>query len=286
MYAALLHQELVLAVSEAAKVRENPAYLNQEVYRCPRCRKPVILVLSQKAEPFFKHYQVFRGLGEQEEHRQGKTLLKAALTAAGLPARLEVPLADGALRADVLANPGLAFEVQCAPLGQEEFAHRHALYRSIGIKDIWLVGRRHYLGEKLKQTQLIFFRENQLWGSYYLEIHQADSLLRLKYQVQQAPLSQQLVYRQEDFPLDGEGIAALWRFRPLLPPPEAADWLKERQYLDQQLKEKSRLGQKLGELMYLRGYTLADLPQEAFSHWRKPGEPSWLAGFLQQKTSP
>lgn len=53
MYAALLNKELVLAVSEAGKVRENPAYLNQEVYRCPRCQKPVILVLSQKAEPFF-----------------------------------------------------------------------------------------------------------------------------------------------------------------------------------------------------------------------------------------
>ncbi|MGO3386686.1 MAG: competence protein, partial [Lactobacillus delbrueckii] len=36
MYAALLNKELVLAVSEAGKVRENPAYLNQEVYRCPR----------------------------------------------------------------------------------------------------------------------------------------------------------------------------------------------------------------------------------------------------------
>ena len=39
MYAALLNKELVLAVSEAGKVRENPAYLNQEVYRCPRCQR-------------------------------------------------------------------------------------------------------------------------------------------------------------------------------------------------------------------------------------------------------
>lgn len=286
MYAALLNKELVLAVSEAGKVRENPAYLNQEVYRCPRCQKPVILVLSQKAEPFFKHYQAYRGLGEQEEHRQGKMLLKAALTAAGLNAKTEVPLADGALRADVLATPLLAFEVQCAPLSKGEFAHRHDLYQAIGIKDVWLVGRRHFLGEKLKQTQLIFFRENRCWGSYYLEIHQEAGLIRLKYQIRQAPVSQTLLYRQVDFALDAEGIAALWHFRPLLPPPLADDWVKERDYLDQQLKEKSKLGQKLGELMYLAGYTVFTLPKEAFSTWRRPGEKSWLLKFLQQKTSP
>ena len=53
------------------------------------------------------------------------------MTAAGFPAEVEIPLAEGQLRADVLATAKLAFEVQCAPLSQQEFNHRHQLYQKL-----------------------------------------------------------------------------------------------------------------------------------------------------------
>ena len=39
LYAALLKDELVLAVTEAAKARADMSYLNREPYRCPNCRQ-------------------------------------------------------------------------------------------------------------------------------------------------------------------------------------------------------------------------------------------------------
>lgn len=172
MYAAMLNKKLVLAVDEACLVNARQKKLNRDNYHCPHCNKKVILVMSEQKAAFFKHLVKYSNLmGEKEEHHQSKMLLKSALTAAGFPAEVEIPLAEGQLRADVLATAKLAFEVQCAPLSQQEFNHRHQLYQKIGVKDIWIVGQRHYLKRRLKRTQLIFFRQNKAWGNYYLEIN-------------------------------------------------------------------------------------------------------------------
>lgn len=157
MYAAMLNKGLVLAVNEAYLVNSNQKKLNQDFYRCPHCNKKVILIMSERKAAFFKHLISYNNLmGEKEEHHQSKMLLKSALTAAGFNAAVEMPLADGQLRADVLVSKKLAFEAQCAPLNKNEFRHRHALYHKIGVTDIWIVGKRHYLKKRLKQTQLIF----------------------------------------------------------------------------------------------------------------------------------
>ena len=82
-------------------------------------------------------------MGEKEEHHQSKMLYKAALTAAGFDAAVEIPLADGQLRADVLVAENLAFEIHCAPLSDAEFKHRHSLYQKIGVMNI-LLGTASY----------------------------------------------------------------------------------------------------------------------------------------------
>lgn len=105
MYAAMLNKKLVLAVSEAYLVNSKQKKLNQEIYRCPHCNKKVILIMSERKAAFFKHLINYNNLmGEKEEHHQSKMLLKSALTAAGFDATVEVPLAEGQLRADVLVS--------------------------------------------------------------------------------------------------------------------------------------------------------------------------------------
>ena len=145
MYAAILNQKLVLAINEAEQVSKGLKKLNQESYLCPSCRHRMILILSEEKKPFFKHFYQVKGTGEKEEHLQAKQLLCTALKANGFRADIEVPLLDQQLRADVLVENRLSFEVQCAPLSGAEFAHRHALYKKLQIKDIWIVGKRHYL---------------------------------------------------------------------------------------------------------------------------------------------
>lgn len=231
---------------------------------------------------FFKHLVKYSNLmGEKEEHHQSKMLLKSALTAAGFPAEVEIPLAEGQLRADVLATAKLAFEVQCAPLSQQEFNHRHQLYQKIGVKDIWIVGRRHYLKRRLKRTQLIFFRQNKAWGNYYLEINPQRNRFCLKYNVLEEPVANKLVYQSKSFVLDELGIKDFWRFKPFKKE-YSLNIATQRKYLRQQIMQKTKLGLKIGEMLYERKLTLDDLPDKVFATWRNPGERDRVSDFLQK----
>lgn len=161
MYAAFWNNKLVTAIDEAEKVKNALVKKKKSHYFCPHCSQEVQLVVKA-GTAYFRHQPGEVNLaGEKDEHARSKNLLKIALMQAKFSAQTEVTLASGQLRADVLASPRLAFEVQCAPLSEAEFNHRHLLYRQNGIKDIWLVGKRHYLTREIKKSQLIFFRENK-----------------------------------------------------------------------------------------------------------------------------
>ena len=282
MYAAMLNKKIVLAVSEANMVNTGQKNLNIDDYRCPHCHKKVILIISEQKAAFFKHLTSYsNAMGEKEEHHQSKMLLKAALTAAGFNAQVEIPLADGQLRADVLASEKLAFEVQCAPLSDTEFRHRHLLYSEIGVTDIWIVGQRHYLKKKLKHTQSIFFRKNKLWGNYYLEINPKKNVFCLKYNVLQEPVTNNLHYQVKYFALDELDMKMFWHFKPI-----KRDYPininNQKKYLRKQLAQKTKLGLKIGKLLYCKGLTVDSLPDEVFSTWRNPGEVDSVTKFLQK----
>lgn len=282
MYAALLNKKLVLAINEAILVKTGVRKLGTSTYRCPHCQHQVVLVLTQKKTPFFKHLLSLQtGLGEKEEHRQGKLALKTAFIAAGLPARLEVPLAAGQLRADVLVRQHLALEVQCAPLSAKEFYHRHQLYQKIGIFDLWLVGQRHFLKRKLKQTQLIFLPRNLHWGTYLLEINVNNCQLRLKYNLRQEPVTPYLKWQSASFPLDERGLIDLWRFHPNLFIPKI-DGKWQQAFLLRQIQRKTKLGLTLARQLYLMHLSLNDLPASLFTKWRQPGEEMTILHYLQQ----
>ena len=283
MYAAMLNKKIVLAVSEAYLVNTRKKKLNEETYRCPHCRKQVILIISQQKAAFFKHLaHCSNMLGEKEEHHQSKLLLKSAFTAAGFNAQVEIPLADGQLRADVLVSEQLAFEVQCAPLSEAEFRHRHHLYEQIGVTDIWIVGQRHYLKKKLKQTQLIFFRKNKKWGNYYLEINPRQNYFCLKYNVLQEPLTKRLVYQTKYFALDEVAMRDFWNFTPFKKH-YSLNSAGQKEYLRKQIRQKSKLGLRIAQLLYERRMTMMDLPDGLFAHWREPGQQDPITEFLQKE---
>ncbi|MBA1393458.1 competence protein, partial [Lactobacillus sp. XV13L] len=237
-------------------------------FYCPRCGQKVQLVIKA-ATAYFKHAaRVNNSVSEKEEHARSKKFLQSALRGAHFDACLEVSLAGGRLRADVLASPQLAFEVQCAPLGSAEFSHRHALYHKIGVRDIWVVGRRHYLQRSIKKTQLIFFRENRLWRDYYLEINPYREVLTLKYNVKLAPLSETVHCQAAIFALNAAGLARLWHFRPVLKD-YRVDPGVQRRYLQQQVVQKSIKGMCIAAKLYENQMTIADLPAWVFSRLRR-----------------
>lgn len=285
MYAAMLNKKIVLAVAEAGLVNTGEKQLNNDDYHCPHCSKKVILIISEKKASFFKHLTSYHNaMGEKEEHHQSKLLLKSALTAAGFDAQVEIPLAEGQLRADVLASNKLAFEVQCAPLSDDEFKHRHSLYNQIGVTDIWIVGKRHYLKQRLKHTQLIFFRRNKIWGNYYLEINPQKHQFCLKYNVLQEPLTKNIHYQIKYFALDEVDIKAFWHFKPKKKI-YCLNATKQKDYLRKQLKQKTKLGLKIGQLLYIKGLTIDDLPEDLFKRWRNPGDVPPIVNFLQKENA-
>lgn len=283
MYAAILNKKMVLAVSEASLVLSKQKKLNRDNYRCPHCKKKVILIISEKKTAFFKHLIKYNNaLGEKEEHHQSKMLLKSALTAAGFNAQVEVPLAQGQLRADVLASEKLAFEVQCAPLSDNEFIHRHSLYEQIGVTDIWIVGQRHYLKTKLKHTQLIFFRRNENWGNYYLEIDPRKNRFCLKYNVLQEPITKKIRYQIRYFALDEIDMSSFWHFK-ANKRKYRLDADSQKIYLKKQIVQKTKLGLKIGQQLYEHKMSVDDLPERLFSSWRNPGQADLVTHFLQNK---
>lgn len=284
MYAALLEKKLVTAIEEASQIYQQKKRLNFDNYYCPQCKQRVILVISQCKMPFFKHLKLISGEGEKEEHFQSKKILCASLVALGWPAQVEVPLADQQLRADILAQPKLAFEIQCAPLSKQEYLHRHNLYRQIGIKDIWIVGKRHYLTKNLRESQKIFLRKNKKWGFYYLEIAPFKNQLFLKYDICLEAMTNKLQYETACFSLDETGVRNFLNYRPDRLTPKSCNYQDQFNYLYRQLREKTKLGLEMGRLLYERQLTIHDLPVELFTKCRSPlSRPTVLLYLDQEK---
>ena len=284
MYAALLNKKLVMAVNEAQLVHQQYKKLNDDNYRCPVCQKRVILVISQLKSPFFKHISFITGVGEKEEHLQSKQLLCSALVACGYPAKMEVILAENQLRADILASDNLAFEIQCAPLSEAEYFHRHFLYNNLKIKDIWIVGKRHYLINKLHKSQRKYLRKSKIWDWYLLEVDPEAMMLYLKYQIQLAPNNDNCYYQKKGFTIDERGLNKLFNFIPKKKNIKYNSSQIQLNYLRKQLREKTNFGRQLGEYLYRLGLTIDDLPNDVLTKNRDPFEEKRVINFCKKKT--
>ena len=279
MYAALLNDTLVLAVEEAKLTKSNNKV--KKHYFCPHCEREVQLVYKDE-QSYFKHIPSKVNLsGENEEHAQSKTILTQALSAVHFNAQTEVNLANGQLRADILAASNLAFEIQCAPLNKSEFRHRHFLYRQIGVKDIWIVGKRHFLRQNIKKSQLIFFRRNNFWREYYLEIDPFKKIIRLKYNVLLEPLTNKVHFQEEKFAISAKGLKKLWHFQPSLHKYHVNP-KQQRRYLQMQLVHKSLKGMQIANLLYKKRQTIDDLPPWVFNSFRRINSPDNVSKYLNQ----
>ena len=279
MYAALLNDTLVLAVEEAKLTKSNNKV--KKHYFCPHCEREVQFVYKDE-QSYFKHIPSKVNLsGENEEHAQSKRILTQALRAVHFNAQTEVNLANGQLRADILAASNLAFEIQCAPLNKSEFRHRHFLYRQIGVKDIWIVGKRHFLRQNIKKSQLIFFRRNNFWREYYLEIDPFKKIIRLKYNVLLEPLTNKVHFQEEKFDISAKGLKKLWHFQPSLHKYHVNP-KQQRRYLQMQLVHKSLKGMQIANLLYKKRQTIDDLPPWVFNSFRRINSPDNVSKYLNQ----
>lgn len=137
--------------------------------------------------------------------------------------------------------------------------------------------------KKINQSQEIFLRYSPKWQWYYLEIDPFKCLIRLKYNILKAAISSEIQYDVKTFPLDEEGVAELFLFTPVKKIFKVSDIKDQKKYLQKQLVQKSKIGLKIGSLLYQLHYSIDDIPKELFLQLRKPKDASPILTFLQKK---
>lgn len=275
MYAALLNKKLVDAVTEAKRISQNK-------YFCPKCRNEVLLIVSINKKPYFKHCSYAKNSGETIEHFQSKKKICEILISLGFSSEMEVSLANQQLRADILVSKELAFEIQCAPLSEAEFKHRHSLYKKIGIKDIWFVGKRHFLKNKLKETQKKYLRKSKKWGWYLLEVHLTENLIILRHHILLDPLNNKISCLSTSFSFNRNGFIALLYYESLVFKRLDINEEEQKKYLSNQFIKKTNLGQRIASELYDKGLTINQLPQNLFTTYREPLSEPNIISFLDK----
>lgn len=278
MYAALVNEELVLAVD--AKYDRNIGE-----YICPKCGKMLQLICGSQATPYFRHNSVVVRSSETIEHYYGKKTIKTALDALGLDAKLEVPIADDQLRADVLVTTKdrqIGIEFQCATLSKREYTLRHSLYEESKITDLWVLGKRHFMKNHIKAIHLLAMQYFYYWGDYIIELDILKNKIRLRYNIQQNDLTKFARCQTQTFSFDEYGIKKLLLFKPDKVKKYRVEQYQAREELERQIIRQTKLGRKVAEECYLRHIDITDIPDEYFVGYREAGIECQLLEMLRQ----
>jgi Competence protein CoiA-like family len=125
--------------------------------RCPHCNTLLTLKAGLVREHHFAHVSLsdcdsFDHEPESDSHRHGKLLLYHTFRRGATLAALEQHLPATDQRADVYIQTaeqtadciGYALEFQQANNSVMRWNERHAMYRSIGVADVWFLGQVRY----------------------------------------------------------------------------------------------------------------------------------------------
>lgn len=159
-----------------------------EVFFCPACHQSLVLKSGPKVRPHFAHQADqacdFTSLNEGAEHLN----LKAKLFSwAQQSERVSVEVAHSVegLVSDLLLSDNLALEVQCSPLGQDEFEKRNQAYQHLGIPVVWLLGSRHFLKRRLTVLQRNSLQFSPTCGYFFWNLDLENEIVILHYLLHQ-----------------------------------------------------------------------------------------------------
>ncbi len=159
-----------------------------EVFFCPSCHQTLLLKCGPKVRPHFAHQPGqscdFASLNEGAEHLN----LKAKLfdwARKNEKVAVEVANSEAGIVSDLLLSENLALEVQCSPLGQDEFERRTRAYQDLGISVVWLLGSRHFLKRRLTALQRNILQFSSTCGYFFWNLDVENEGLILHYLLHQ-----------------------------------------------------------------------------------------------------
>lgn len=257
---------MLIALSENQMiVRADEACLSEH-YRCPGCKKKVILKKGQVNVHHFAHIKkegcASFSEGETEEHLKGKLDLYNWLKHLQIPVQLEPYLNDLQQRPDLLAiinEVPTAIEFQCSPIPIETVKKRTEGYLSSGYRVLWIVGQKVTLKGEMTATQKTYVGEHN--HTYYF-MHYNLTLKKLVLYSHIKSSDRGICYHKRSFAtyssLPSEGLVPLKRY---------AKALKTSNNLETKMKHLARMSyqkrshtREFFSLMYSHGDSLQSIP--------------------------
>lgn len=172
-------------------------------FKCPTCKKPVILIKGE-ATPFFKHQPEHPNeTNERPVHKKGKALLIKALTnstPSTCKIEEEVYLDDIDQRPDIMVDDKTVIEYQCAKLDVRKLCKRVNSYQEKGLENLWILGG-DYLSDKITKQHLKFMSYNQSWRFYIVMLDTEAERISLFYEIRFIGPFNRLAYHKKSFTL-------------------------------------------------------------------------------------
>lgn len=143
-------------------------WASKKILLCPVCDKPYEYCHGKVKTPYFRHMdkaecEDLYSESETEEHLNGKRdLFEWIRKQKGVTnAVLEGWIPETKQRPDIMFEYGgekYVIEYQCSPISTE-YEERSSLYKTVGIKDIWVLGTEKYLQPNMREKYIESFSE-------------------------------------------------------------------------------------------------------------------------------
>ncbi|WEG73696.1 competence protein CoiA [Vagococcus intermedius] len=222
-------------------------------YRCPCCKKAVILKNGLTRRAHFAHKSIKEcatfSEGETAEHLLGKKLLADWCDKNQKPYELEAYLPRLKQRPDMLLSQKIVIEFQCSSLPLARLVKRTNNYLKNDYHVIWLVGRQFFVTKKLTRLQKAMINFSRRLGFYLWELDVIKQEVRCVYQIEERLISKEVIKSYKKWPLGSCSLATCFTF------PEKAKIYQQRLYnitteVDE-IKSKINLGLAYKNLNYL-----------------------------------
>ncbi len=151
---------------------------------CPGCYQPVRLKRGSIVQAHFAHVSLSDCQAFSENESALHLALKLALyewVKSERPIQVEARISAINQIADLLVADKLALEVQCSPLSQQRLRERSRAYHQAGVRVLWLLGPKLWLGKQLTSLQKDFLYFSANMGFHLWELDLEKKELRLRY---------------------------------------------------------------------------------------------------------
>lgn len=182
---------LFYALNSVGQLIHISSVKNNQAYYCPTCKEKLILRVGNLKAKHFAHQRLnCRGaIHESIIHRTGKLILKKWGEEFGFQTKTEVYLPKIKRRADIIfysSKSQIVVEYQCSPISVTKLTERSYAYSQLGIKFLWIIGKRYRLNGKISQQIAQFLNYHPHLGFYMIYLNVTKQRFELYYQIQKA----------------------------------------------------------------------------------------------------